>query len=205
VIGPIVDVIVIGAFFVVLAIYFRFVHADAKDKAFFGIFFTADIFLGLAMEALTFIVADGVRNNPRFNHFVTCLAGIFIYMSAGFLLAFLIGYFFFNSFLGGDEWLNHIEISKQWSSRFQELLVCYGTGLSLGHAMSLLLAFANWGIQEGGRPKLLSVMLAFCLSGTVAYFLAAMIALAQKEVKYDDKEDAVENPTSAVLANKTFC
>jgi hypothetical protein len=71
---------------------------------------------------------------------------------------------------------------------------------------SLLLAFANLaGLQKGARPKLLSVMLAFCLFCTVYCFLAAMIALAHKEVKDDNKEDEVENPTSAALvANKTF-
>jgi hypothetical protein len=187
VIAAIVEVIVIGAFFVVLDIYFRFVHAGVKDKAFFGIFFTAGIFLGLAMEAFSLIIAGGVKNNSWYPPFAGCLAGIYIYIFAGFLLAFLIGYYFFNSFLGGDE----------WSSRFQELLGCYGTGLILGNAIALLLAFANVGVQEGARPKLLSVMLCFCLSVTVAYFLASMIALAQKEVKDDDKEDEVTHPTSA--------
>jgi hypothetical protein len=73
--------------------------------------------------------------------------------------------------------------------------------------MSLLLAVANWGPQEEARPpKLLSVMLAFFLAGTVASFLAAMIALAQKEVENDNnKEDEVEIPTSALVANKTSC
>jgi hypothetical protein len=64
--------------------------------------------------------------------------------------------------------------------------------------MSFLLAVANWGLQEGARPpKLLSVMLAFFLAGTVAYSLAAMIAVAQKEAKDDKEEDEVENTTSA--------
>jgi hypothetical protein len=57
--------------------------------------------------------------------------------------------------------------------------------------MSSLLAAANWGLQ-GARPKLLCVMLAFFLAGTVAYFLVAIIAFAQKEVKDDDKEDEVK-------------
>jgi hypothetical protein len=44
------------------------------------------------------------------------------------------------------------------------------------------------------------------LAGTVASFLAAMIALAQKEVENDNnKEDEVEIPTSALVANKTSC
>jgi hypothetical protein len=171
VIGPIVDVIVVGVFFVVLAIYFRFRHADVKDKAFFGIFFfTAGIVFGMAIEALILIATDGVKINAWLNHFAT---------SVGFLLAFLIGYYFIViRFLGGDK----------WDSRFQAVLV-YDAGLILGYFMSLLLAAANWGLQEGARPKLLSVMLAFFLSGTVAYFLAAKIALAQTEVKDDDKED----------------
>jgi hypothetical protein len=72
--------------------------------------------------------------------------------------------------------------------------------------MSLLLAIANWGLQEeGARPKLLCVMLALSLAGTVAYILAAIIIFAQKEAKYDDTEDEVENPTSALVANKTSC
>jgi predicted permease len=162
VIGPIVDVIVVGFFFVVLAIYFRFVHvhADVKDKAFFGIFFATGIFLGLPLEAMSLIVAPGVENRPWFNHLSMYLAGIYIYMFAGLLLAFLMGYFLLISFLGGDK----------FSSRFQAVLGVYDAGLLLGYFMSLLLTVANWGLQEGARPKLLSVMLAFCLSGTVAYF-----------------------------------
>jgi hypothetical protein len=59
VIIPIVDMIVIavGHFFLLLVIYCRFMHTDVRDKAFFGIFFTALIFIGLAMEALILIVA----------------------------------------------------------------------------------------------------------------------------------------------------
>jgi hypothetical protein len=189
VIGPIVDVIVAGVFFVVLAIYFRFRHADVKDKAFFGIFFTAGTVLGLATEALIFIVAHEVKNNAWLNHFgTTGLTGMFLFNFVAFLLAFLIGHHFVIRFIGGDKW------------DFQAVLGNYHAGLILGYFMSLLLAVANWGLQEGARPKLLSVMLAFFLSGTVAYFLAAMIALAQIEVKDDDKEDEGENPTSALVA-----
>jgi hypothetical protein len=127
VVGPIVDVIVVGVFFVVLAIYFRFVHvhADVKHKAFF---FAAGIFLGLAMEAMSLIVADGVENKPWFNHLAMYSAGIFIYMFAGFLLAFLIGYSFLISFLGGDK-LN---------SRFHAVWGIYVAGLSLGYCMYVL-------------------------------------------------------------------
>jgi hypothetical protein len=59
VIIPIVHMIVIavGHFFLLLAIYYRFMNADVRDKAFFGIFFKALIFIGLAMEALSVIVA----------------------------------------------------------------------------------------------------------------------------------------------------
>jgi hypothetical protein len=190
---------VIGVFFLVLAISSRFVHSDVKDEAFFGIFLTAGIAVGLAVKALDLIVADGVKNYPCPPPFAAYLAGIYIHMFAGCLLAFWIGYFLFNSFHGGDEWI----------SRFQELLGCYGIGLSIGYVigygMSLLLAFANLGLQEGARPKLLSGMLAFCFSVTVAFFLVTMLALAQREAKDDDKEDEVENPTSALIANKTVC
>jgi hypothetical protein len=65
VIGPIVDVIAVGIFVLWLVRYFRFVHADVKDKAFFGIFFTAGISLGLAMETLRLIVVSGVENNVK--------------------------------------------------------------------------------------------------------------------------------------------
>jgi hypothetical protein len=100
-IGPIVNVIVVGVIFVVvMAIYFRCTHADVKDKALFGILFTAGIVLGLAMEALSSILADGVKNNTWLNHVATSLTGMIIVV---FLLVFLIGYFFFNIFLGGDK------------------------------------------------------------------------------------------------------
>jgi hypothetical protein len=78
-------------------------------------------------------------------------------------------------------------------------------GYVIGYDMSLLLAFVNLGLQEGARPKLLSVRLALCLSVTAAFFLVTMLALAQKEAKDNDKEDEVENPTSAVVTNKTVC
>lgn len=187
VIGPIVNVIDI-IFVVVLAIYFRFMHADVKDKALFGILFTAGIVLGLAMEALSLIVADGVKNNTWLTHVAMSLTGMVIVV---FPLVFFIGYYFsYNSFLGGNQ---------------LEAFLGFYAGWSLGYFMSLLLAVANWGPQEEARPpKLLSVMLAFFLAGTVAYFLAAMIAVAQKEVKDDDKEDEVENTTSALVANKTL-
>jgi hypothetical protein len=175
VIGRIVDGVI---FVVVLAITFRF----AKDKAFFGIFFTAGIVLGLTVEALSFIVAfivaEGVKKNTWLNQFSTSLAGM---LFVGFLLAFLIGYFFLISFLGGDN----------WGSRFQAFFGFYA-GLSLGNFMILFLAVANWGLPEGARPKLLPFMLAFFLACAVAYILAAMIAFFQKEIKDDDKEDEVE-------------
>ena len=65
VIGPIVDVIAVGIFVLWLVRYFRFVHADVKDKPFFGIFFTAGIFLGLTTEALSLIMLGGVKSNPN--------------------------------------------------------------------------------------------------------------------------------------------
>jgi hypothetical protein len=141
---------------VVLAIYFRFMHADVKDKALFGILFTAGIVLGLAMEALSLIAADGDKNYPWLNHVATSIAGVIIVV---FMLG-LIGYRFFNSFLGGNKW---------------DALLGFYAGFSLGYFMSLLLAVANWGLQE-------EVMLAQFLAGTVAYFLVAIIAFAQKEV-----------------------
>jgi hypothetical protein len=59
--------------------------------------------------------------------------------------------------------------------------------------MSLLLAVANWGLQEErARPKLFCVMLAFFLAGTVAYFLVEIIVFAPKEVKDADKEDKLK-------------
>jgi hypothetical protein len=176
VIGPTIHVIVAGVIFV-LAIYYRFTHAaDVKEKALFGILFTAGIVLGLAMEALSLILPDGFKNNPWLNHVATSLAGMIIAVE---LL--LIGYFFFNSSLGGDK------CDAFWG---------FYAGWSLGHFMSLLLAVANWGLQEeGDRTKLFCAMLAFFSAGTVAYFLVAIIAFAQKEVK-----DEVENPTSALVA-----
>jgi hypothetical protein len=118
-------------------------------------------------------------------------------MFAGCLLAFWIGNFLFNSFHGGDE----------RSSRFQELLGCYCIGLSIGFVTGYGIwhELANLGLQEGARPKLLSGMLPFCLSVTVVFFLVTMLALAPKESKYDDKADEVENPTSALVTNKTVC
>ena len=65
VIGPIVDVIAVGIFVLWLVRYFRFVHADVKDGAFFGIFLTAGIFLGLTTEALSLIMLGGVKSNPN--------------------------------------------------------------------------------------------------------------------------------------------
>jgi hypothetical protein len=190
-IGPPVDVILVGFIFcVVMADCIRYMHADVEDKAFFSTLFTEGIVIGLAiglaMQALSLIVAGGVKNNPWL---------MYLYIVVSFLLAFLIGYFFFISFLGDDE----------WSSRFQQFLGCYGTGLSLGYFTSFLLAFANMGLHEGARPKLLSVMLSFFFAGAVAYFQAVIIAVAQKEERYDDKEDEVENTTSAEVANKTLC
>jgi hypothetical protein len=171
VIGPILfDVIVVGVIFVVvLAFYFRLVHADLKAKVLFGILFTAGIVLGLAMEALSWIVADGVKNNTWLKHVATILAGTIIVVE---LLVFLIGCFFVNSFLGGDKW---------------DAFLGFYAGWSLGYFMSLLLAVANWGLQEeGARPELLCVMLVFFSAGMV---LVAIIVFAQKEVKDDVKED----------------
>jgi hypothetical protein len=165
VIGPIVNVIVVGVIFVVvLAIYFRFTHADVKDKALFGIFFTAGIVLGLAMEAWSMIVADGVKN------LALCMIIVFEH------LVFLIGFFFFDSLLGRHRW---------------DASLGFYVGWSLGYFMSLLLAVPNWGLhdEEGARPKLLCITLAFFLA---TYFLVAIIAFAQKEVKDDNKEDEVQ-------------
>jgi hypothetical protein len=191
VIGPIVNVIdtVVGVIFVVvLALYFRFLHADVKDKVLFGIFFTAGIVLGLAMEALNLIVASGVVKNNTWLH---RLAGMVIVV---FPLVFLIAcYFsFHNSFLGGNQWEAFLGLYAGWS---------------LGYYMSVLLAVASWaGVQEEEEgvngPKLLCVMLAFFLAGTVAYFLVAIIVFAQKEVNDDDKEEGRgSNPTSALVAD----
>ena len=171
-------------------------HSNVKDEASFGIFLAAGIVVGLAVEALDLIVADGFKNYPCPPPFAVYLAVIYIYMFApGCLLAFWIGNFLFNSFHGGDE----------RSSRFQELLGCYCIGLSIGFVTGYGIwhELANLGLQEGARPKLLSVRLALCLSVTAAFFLVTMLALAQKEAKDDDKEDEVENPTSAVVTNKT--
>jgi hypothetical protein len=61
VIISIVDVIAVGHFFLLLAIFWQFLHADAKDKAFFGILFTAVVFIGLAIDALILMVATETR------------------------------------------------------------------------------------------------------------------------------------------------
>ena len=115
-------VIVIGVIFVVLlAIYFRFTHADVKDKALFGILFTSGIVLGLAMEALSLIAADGDKNYPWLNHVATSIAGVVIVV---FMLG-LIGYHFFNTVLGGNLW---------------DALLGFYAGWSLGCFMSLSLA-----------------------------------------------------------------
>jgi hypothetical protein len=117
-IGPVVNVIVVGVIFVVLAIYFRFKQADVKDKALFGILFTAGIILGLAMEALSLIPADEVKNIPWLNHVAMSLAGMIIVVQ---LL--LIEYFFINSFLGGDKWDAFLGFYAGWSlGYFHELL-----------------------------------------------------------------------------------
>jgi hypothetical protein len=144
---------------------------------------------------LLLIWADhGVKNNAWFNNFATSLEGMFLYIFIGLqLAAFLIGYCFLIRLIGGDKSV----------SRFQAFFGFYSAGLSLGYFISFLLAVANWGPQEEARPpKLLSVMLAFFLAGTVAYFLAAMIAVAQKEAKDDKEEDEVENTTSALRSGK---
>jgi hypothetical protein len=187
VISPIVCLIDVGVIFVVmLAIYFRFVHADMKeDTTMFGIFLTAGIIVGLATDALSLIVADGVKHNTWLNLIATSLACM-IYVG---WLVFLIGYLCLIRFLGGCTW---------------EAFCGVYTGSRLGYLMSLLLAVANWKLQEGAMPKLFSFVLAFFLAGMVACFLAPIIALLQKEVKDDDKEDEVEKPLSALVANKTF-
>jgi hypothetical protein len=126
--GPIVNVIDTVAcviFVVVLAIYFRFMHADVKDKALFGILFTAGIVLGLAMEALSLIVADGVKNNTWLNHVATSITGMLAGMIVVVFLLGLIGYHFFNTFLGGNLW---------------DALLGFYAGWSLGCFMSLSLA-----------------------------------------------------------------
>jgi threonine/homoserine/homoserine lactone efflux protein len=53
----------VSYFFLLLAIFSQFLHADAKAKAFFGIFFTSVVFIGLAMEALILMVATRTRFN----------------------------------------------------------------------------------------------------------------------------------------------
>jgi phosphoglycerol transferase MdoB-like AlkP superfamily enzyme len=99
------------------------------------------------------------------------------------MLAFLIG-----SFLGGDRW-------DSWFDAFAG----YTLGLGLGIFVSVFFAVANWDLlQEGVMPRLLSVMLAFSLADTVAYFLAAVIVSSQEQVRVNDKKDEVENPTLAL-------
>jgi hypothetical protein len=180
VIGSTIDVIVlVGVTFVMLAIYFRFMHGDVKDKAFFGIFFIASIVLGLA-EVLSLIVRLNYFNPMSLSR--TIIVGFLFEtgnMFAGLLLAFLIG-----SFLG----------DKSDYSWFRAFTLVFG--LSLEVYMSLFLTVANWGLlQEGVLSKLLSVMLAFSLAGTVAYFMDAMIVSSQEEARVDDKKDEVDNPT----------
>jgi hypothetical protein len=151
-----------------------------KDKAFFGILFTASVVLGLAMEALSLI-------RMWLNYFPMSLSGmIFVgfllakgIIFVGLLLAFLIR----SGFLGGDKW-------ESWF----DALVGFMLGLSLVVFVSLLLGVANWGLQEGVKPKLLSVMLAFSLASTIAYFMAAMIVSSQEEIRVDDKRDEVKVP-----------
>jgi uncharacterized protein YacL len=58
VIGPIVDVILVGVIFMVLAEWFRYMNANVEDKAFFSTFFTAGVVLGLAMEAFLLCFVD---------------------------------------------------------------------------------------------------------------------------------------------------
>jgi hypothetical protein len=65
-----------------------------KEEASFGIFLAAGIVVGLAVEALDLIVADGFKNYPWPPPFAVYLAVIYIYMFApGCLLAFWIGTF----------------------------------------------------------------------------------------------------------------
>jgi hypothetical protein len=136
----IVDVIIVDVIFVVFAIYFRSMQADVKDKAFFGISFTACIVLGLALQTLSLIVADGVKNYSwLLNHFATSHAGMIVV--ACFLSPFfLIRYVVLISFLGSDIWDSQTE-HLHWS-RFPVFLGCCA-GLSLGCFTSLLLVVAN--------------------------------------------------------------
>jgi uncharacterized integral membrane protein len=195
VIVGIVDVILVGLMFVVLANYFRFMKAHGKDKALFGkLFMMAGILLGLALEALSFTavsVADGEHRNFWVNFFATpCHM-----LAVSFQFFVLIGYYFFTIGLGA---IRESQTMYLHWSRFQAWLD-FSVGLSLGVFMSMILSVANWGLRGGlTSPKLLSVLLASLLElasfcACTAAYLQAVLLLWTPEEAEDDAEDEENN------------
>jgi hypothetical protein len=186
VIVAIVDVILVGVIFLVLADYFRFV---VIDQSFFGklCMIMAGFLLGLAFFATTCLM-DVVVN------FQSVLMGYY------FQLTVLIGYYCFSIGLGAKRG-SQTMMYHHWSTRFQS---CLGflVGLSLGVFMSMILSAANLGLQGGlAAPNLVSVLLASLveltsfLACTAAYFQAVSILWNPEEAK--DGLENEENYTSS--------
>jgi hypothetical protein len=182
VIVAIVDVILVGVIFLVLADYFRFV---VIDQSFFGklCMIMAGFLLGLAFFATTCLM-DVVVN------FQSVLMGYY------FQLTVLIGYYCFSIGLGAKRG-SQTMMYHHWSTRFQS---CLGflVGLSLGVFMSMMLSAVNWGgLVQGGltAPNLVSVLLAsllelaFFLAFTAGYLQAVSIIWNPEEAEDHGVED----------------
>jgi hypothetical protein len=140
----IVDVILVGVIFLVLADNFRLA---VKDQGLFGkiSMMMAGILIGLAFFATTCLM-DVVVNFQ-----LTVLIGYY------FQLTVLIGYYCLTIGLGATRYSQTIYL--HWS-RFQSCLG-FSVGLSLGVFMSMILSAANLGLQGGlAAPNLVSVLLA---------------------------------------------
>jgi hypothetical protein len=172
----IVDVILVGVIFLVLADHFRLV---VKDQGFFGkiCMMMAGILIGLAFFATTCLL-DVVVNFQ-----LTVLIEYY------FQLTFLIGYYCFTIGLGAKR--DSQTIYLHWS-RFQSCLG-FSVGLTLGVFMSMILPVANLGLQGGlTAPNLVSVLLASLLELTsFLAFTAVSIIWNPEEANYgvEDEEN----------------
>jgi hypothetical protein len=178
VIVAIVDVILVGVIFLVLADNFRLV---VKDKCFFGKMM-AGILIGLAFFATTCLM-DVVVNLE-----LTVLIGYCLQLTV------LIGYYCFTIGLGAKR---DSQTIYQHSSRFQSCLG-FSVGLSLGVFIIMILSVANLGLQGGLiAPNLVSVLLAslpeltFYLAYTAAFFQAVLIIWNSEEAEnvVEDEEN----------------